>query len=128
MPREKDPTGRQPHDPGAKLDQGKPRAGLLCSFGKALLAVAEVATFGANKYTQDGWEEVPNGQARYTDALLRHLLIERTEPVDPETHLPHAAHVAWNALARLELLLRTPPKPSSPSVPLTTTNGKVHPR
>ena len=40
----------------------------------------------------------------YTDALYRHLLAE--SPDDPDTGLLHAAHAAWNALARLELLLK----------------------
>ncbi len=96
------------HQPGAKLDHGKPRLGLvLGGFSRALQAVGAVGTFGAAKYTDDGWISVPNGQRRYTDAMLRHLLQEASgEQSDPESGLPHAAHVAWNALARLDLALR----------------------
>ena len=51
--------------------------------------------------------EVPDGVNRYTDALARHLLAEAIgEKVDPESGLYHAAHAAWNALARLDLMLR----------------------
>lgn len=104
----KDPLGKDPHEPGAKLDAGKNRVGLMVSdFPRALEAVAEVATYGANKYTEHGWVSVPNGIDRYTDAMHRHLLAEaRGEKFDAESGLEHAAMAAWNALARLELLRR----------------------
>jgi hypothetical protein len=102
---ESDPSGKNPHSPGAKLDAGKTRLGLvLLGFSRALQAVGEVGTFGARKYTEDGWLEVENGQARYTDALLRHLMSEaRGEKLDSDSGLRHAAQVAWNALARLDI-------------------------
>ncbi len=105
MGKEKDPLGKKPGEPGAKLDQGKPMAGLLQDFGRALLAVAEVGTFGAKKYSRGGWQHVPDGVNRYTDAMLRHILVE-SEKIDRDSGLPHAAQTAWNALARLELMLR----------------------
>lgn len=103
-----DPLGKDPHEPGAKLDAGKNRLGLVFfGFTRALQAVGKIGTYGANKYTDNGWESVPKGQQRYTDALLRHLLREAEgEILDPDTNLHHAAHCAWNALARLELMLR----------------------
>jgi hypothetical protein len=103
---ETDPTGRQPGEAGAKLDAGKTKAGVLGDFSLALLAVADVGTFGAEKYSRGGWQEVPNGIERYTDALWRHLLNERHGDNDDDSGLLHAAHMAWNALARLELILR----------------------
>lgn len=106
-PLETDPNGIDQHQPGAKLDQGKIKAGLLVDFSNALLAVAEVGTFGANKYTRGGWQHVENGIERYTDAMFRHFLKEPLEPLDKDSNLSHAAHAAWNALARLELILRT---------------------
>lgn len=79
----------------------------MLGFSRALQAVGEVGTYGANKYTDDRWVEVPNGGQRYTDAMLRHLLREAEgEACDPDTELLHAAHTAWNALARLDLMLR----------------------
>lgn len=107
-PPEADPTGRDAHTPGAKLDAGKIRAGLvLGAFPHALRKVCEVGTYGANKYTDNGWLSVPNGHARYTDAMLRHYLSEvGGERCDKDTGIEHAAHLAWNALARLELMLR----------------------
>jgi hypothetical protein len=72
--------------------------------------VGEIGTFGAEKYTDNGWLSVPDGEARYTDALLRHLLADfEGETLDPESGYTHAAHAAWNALARLELALREKP-------------------
>jgi hypothetical protein len=105
---EQDPHGFDAHSPGAKLDAGKNRVGLVLSgFAHALEHVARVGTFGAQKYTDHGWRSVPNGHARYTDAMLRHLLKEfQGETHDPDSTLLHAAHGAWNALARLELLLQ----------------------
>ena len=104
---ERDPTGRGAHEPGAKMDAGKVRAGLvLGGFARALTEVARVGTFGATKYTPEGWRSVPLGRERYTDALFRHLLTEAAgEACDPESGLLHAAHAAWNSLARLELAL-----------------------
>jgi len=104
---EHDPNGTDQHAPGAKLDAGKPRVGLvLGGFSKALLAVAEVGTAGAAKYSDSGWKTVPNGINRYNDAQQRHWLEEmKGKTVDPESDQLHAAHTAWNALARLELIL-----------------------
>lgn len=107
---EHDPLGIGQHEPGAKLDAGKRRADLLLGFSRALEAVADVLTHGASKYTPGGWREVPDGHARYTAAMLRHLLAEgRGEEVDSDSGLKHAAQVAWNALARLELMLAQDP-------------------
>ena len=105
---EADPNGKRPNEAGAKLDAGKNRLGLvLCGFARALQEVGRVGTYGANKYTDNGWMSVPDGERRYTDAMLRHLLREAAgEECDPDTGLHHAAHAAWNALARLDLALR----------------------
>ena len=103
-----DPHGTPPNQPGAKLDAGKTRAGLaIGGFARALLAVSDVATFGASKYTPNGWVSVPDGIERYTDAMYRHLLAEGAgERLDADSGRMHAACAAWNSLARLELMLR----------------------
>lgn len=105
---ETDPNGISANTPGAKLDAGKPRLSLvLGGFPRALVEVAKVGTYGAKKYTDNGWQSVPGGFERYTDAMQRHQLAEwRGEKFDRDTLLDHAAHLAWNALARLELMLR----------------------
>jgi hypothetical protein len=81
-------------------------AGVLGDFGLALLEVAKVGTFGAEKYSRGGWQSVENGQERYRDAAIRHLLIQHVEDIDNQSDLLHLAHQAWNVLAELELKLR----------------------
>jgi hypothetical protein len=105
---ERDPRGLSPSTPGAKLDAGKPRAALvLGGFARALKAVVDVGTHGAEKYSPNGWIHVQDGIARYSDAKERHWLDEQAgELRDPKSGLLHAAHEAWNALARLDLMLR----------------------
>lgn len=88
---------------GMKFDDGKVLAGVLFEFRMALFAVAEIGTFGAKKYKRGSWVDVPNARVRYYDALWRHLLEEGN---DLESGLLHKAHLAWNALADLELTLR----------------------
>jgi hypothetical protein len=110
-----DPNGIPQHEPGAKLDANKPRAALvLGGFSRALRAVSEVGTYGAKKYSPNGWRSVPNGIQRYSDAMVRHLLAEPETDIDPESGLLHAAHAAWSALARLELMLMDPKSPPNP--------------
>jgi hypothetical protein len=106
--KEVDTSGKHANPPGAKLDAGKIRPSLvLGGFARALIEVCKVGTYGAVKYTDNGWVEVPNGVDRYDDAKLRHWLKEKSgDPCDPDTDLMHAAHEAWNALARLDLLVR----------------------
>lgn len=106
-PKETDPNGKTQHEKGSKVDAGKPRMDLvLGGFASALIEVAKVGTFGANKYTDDGWKEVPKGKGRYSDAMLRHYAYEKNgELYDDESGLLHASHLAWNALARLHFIL-----------------------
>ncbi len=102
-----DPLGLKRGEPGAKVDAGKVRPSLILNaMPLAILAVSEVGTYGANKYSENGWKEVDNGVARYTDAMDRHRIKEGLEVFDEDSNLRHAAQVAWNALARLELILR----------------------
>lgn len=105
---EHDPNGLSPSSPGAKLDAGKNQLSLVFGgFANALDHVGRVGTYGAVKYSPGGWVSVPDGQKRYTDAMLRHLIAEfKGEEVDQDSGLLHAAQVAWNALARLDLALR----------------------
>ena len=96
------------HIAGAKDDSLKPDLDLvLGDFTRALQEVGKIGTKGAIKYSEHGWLSVPNGTRRYSSALLRHYFLESEgEYLDEELQLPHAACVAWNALARLELILR----------------------
>lgn len=113
---EKDPNGIDAKVAGAKLDAGKSPIfrGAIDYFPRAISAVANVSFAGAQKYSWKGWESVPNGIERYSDAMARHLLkISIEGPYDLDflnsknpTEVLHLAQVAWNALAVLELYLR----------------------
>jgi hypothetical protein len=92
---------------GVKHDGTKPRVGaMMADFAGALTAVAAVWTHGSAKYEDGGWRTVEGKLERYTDAMFRHLLSELAgEADDPGSTLPHAAHTAWNALCRLQIIL-----------------------
>lgn len=99
----------------AKYDYGKADVfqGVFRYFPRALKAVAAVSEAGAKKYSwsdwMKGWAQVPNGFLRYSSAMARHILAEAEEDYDEECETLHAANAAWNALARLELLLQKLP-------------------
>lgn len=102
---------QQLHLPGMKYDEGKPNLSLVFGgFNKALLDVGYIGTFGARKYTSNGWKEVDNLYERYSSALLRHMFAAMSSRVkdiyDNETGRLHLAHVAWNALALTEHMLK----------------------
>ena len=76
---------------GLKYDQDKPRMDLLDP--DHLEDVARVLSFGARKYAAHNWR---NGIAvsRLIAASYRHLgAINRGEDIDPESGLPHTAHL-----------------------------------
>lgn len=102
---------QQLHLPGMKYDEGKPNLSLVFGgFNKALLDVGYIGTFGARKYTPNGWKDVENLYERYSSALLRHMFAAMSPRVkdiyDNETGRLHLAHVAWNALALTEHMLK----------------------
>lgn len=102
---EHDPNGLAQNEPGAKLDAGKIQAALvLGGFAKALEEVSKVGTFGAKKYSPNGWKSVEDGANRYSDAMMRHWLAHQSgELIDTDSGLSHLSQVAWNALAVLQL-------------------------
>ena len=106
VPREEDIPQ---HEPGAKLDKGKPDVGLVFAcFPDAICLVAEVSSFGEKKYSLFGWESVPDALRRYWSALGRHMLncskgvFMKRFARDPESGINELASVAWNALAVLQ--------------------------
>lgn len=77
---------------GIKHDADKVRVELLPP--DALLAIADVLTFGAAKYGDRNWETGLRFGRLYA-AALRHLLAWWSgEELDPETGKPHLAHAA----------------------------------
>lgn len=111
---------------GKKDDGGKaPVAqGGFMYFPRAIAALSRCSEYGRKKYNtvyaERNFMQVPEGVGRYTDGMLRHLMGEVIDEsgIDPETNLPHAYAVAWNALARLEIMLEAEAASvtSSPSV------------
>lgn len=109
------------HKPGAKDDAEKVDLSIILEcFPRALLAVGEVADYGARKYSRGGCLSVPDGQTRYEAAGMRHALKRhKGEECDDESGMLHLAHEAWNAIAKLELYLRSKENvtTSSPKIP-----------
>lgn len=93
---------------GKKYDTGKNRMGLMCeNFSRALWKVAEVSTFGSQKYGDNTWQNLSNPKKRYMDALCRHLFQHlQGNKVDSDSDLLHLSAVCWNALALLEFELK----------------------
>lgn len=87
---------------GSKHDSGKPLMGAVPP--NALLAVARVLTFGAEKYGRGNWRQVENAETRYLDAALRHInAYQRGEAADPESGESHLAHAVCSLMFVLEL-------------------------
>ncbi len=125
MSNEIDPSGLKPAEPGAKLDAGKVDVlrGAIQYFPNALSAVARVSELGARKYSWKGWASVPDGIRRYGAALLRHILTDDPFAYDDGpgglgAEVLHATQVAWNALARLELILAEKKKKQDATAPV----------
>lgn len=91
---------------GIKYDAGKPRlAEMFQDFLEPLQEVAKVWEFGAKRYGKGNWRYVDNAINRYTNAMFRHVGADQYTPLDDESSLLHAAHAAWNALARLHFII-----------------------
>lgn len=70
--------------------------------GKALLEVARVMGFGAQKYEAHNWRKGMN-HSRLTAASLRHIVEYISgEDKDPESELEHLAHAACCILMLIE--------------------------
>lgn len=92
---------------GTKHDQGKIQPSIvLGDFSRALTEVCKAGGNGIVKYGPGNWLLVKDAASRYDSALVRHWLDSKINPFDPESKLLHLAHMAWNALACLELELR----------------------
>lgn len=82
---------------GKKFDQGKTEYHLMPV--SALEKINHVLTYGANKYGEHNWRNVPNSEPRYFNAAMRHMQAWlRGEDTDPESGLPHLAHAACSLI------------------------------
>jgi hypothetical protein len=94
---------------GEKTNKNKPQISLLFKqFPKALEAIAKCSEYGHQKYKESdfdflNYQRVYGGSKTYADAGLRHRLEQGN---DLESGLPHTYHVAWNALAELQLWIQ----------------------
>lgn len=78
-----------------KNDKDKLRYDLIPT--EATKALAEVLTYGANKYKPDNWKNCEDVN-RYVSALMRHLEAHRSgELRDSESGMLHMSHVLTNA-------------------------------
>jgi len=86
--------------PGPKFDAGKLLfTPLYNGLAAPLRAIAAVLSYGAQKYAEDSWKEVPSGKKRYENALYRHQNARASgEIYDAESGLPHRAHEICNSL------------------------------
>jgi len=80
---------------GLKFDAGKLRYSLVphCAFK----GMAEVLTFGAEKYEANSWQNVEDAKERYLNALYRHIESYRnSETKDRESGISHLSHAMTN--------------------------------
>lgn len=81
---------------------------------ESLGQIVEVLTYGAQKYSPDNWQRVPDPQNRYFAAVMRHLHAYRLgDALDSESGLPHLAHAACCVLFMMHFDLYGAPEESS---------------
>jgi len=90
---------------GTKFDGDKLRWDLIPL--ESVEEIVKVISFGAKKYAPNNWRKVKDGRERYYAALLRHLTAWRKgEDLDPESGLPHLAHIGCNVIFLMNLKKR----------------------
>ena len=114
-----------------KEKYSKPPAarGVVTRFPRAILELAKLSQYGTTKHEVSiddvSYRDIPDGEGVLLDAQVRHICQEAiTGEVneDDGDHL-HATQEAWNALARLEIILirrgqtKEPSKEEGPSDP-----------
>ena len=93
-------------------DRGKLR--WECLPWPAVEQVVGVLTFGANKYSAWSWPRTPDARRRYFASAIRHAVAwVKGERIDPESGLPHLAHLACNALFLLSFELGEAAEPAA---------------
>ncbi len=89
-----------------KNDASKPKIAtcFLQQFPRAIEAVAAVMEYGATKTDRRpfGWLHLHDGDNRYADSQARHMLKEFKGEQYDTSGIVHRAHLATNALIRLE--------------------------
>jgi hypothetical protein len=86
---------------GLKYDNAKPDFSLLSPI--AIARLAQVLTFGAEKYESHNWRK-GIGESRLLAAALRHIMSYMGgEENDPQSGLPHTAHAMCCLMFIVEL-------------------------
>lgn len=99
---------------GKKYDSDKPRFSLLPEG--TMLEIVKVLEHGAKKYGKDNWRSLDNFDERYYNAIMRHLEAWRNgEKIDPDSGLPHLAHIGCSVLFLLSKELKNVTNPSTVS-------------
>lgn len=100
-----------------RQNDGKPKLGHIFHMPMAMEALARIMEWGEKKYTpvaDRGWLKYNADDT--LDSLLRHIqAIKNGEHIDPETGLPHADAIIFNACMYMELI--------SSCSPLETSHG-----
>jgi len=110
-----DELERRDMESGMKFDDDKARWDLLNL--PVLQGVAEVLTFGAQKYAADNWQKVENGKERYFAAMMRHYAAAMAGGHrDGESDLPHWAHMLCNAMFLAHFLKHGDAPPVEPVI------------
>lgn len=82
---------------GLKDKKGKRRWELLDL--SLIEPLVDILQFGAEKYEPNSWQNVEDPENTWYAALMRHMAAWRKgEKIDPESHLPHLAHIMCNAM------------------------------
>lgn len=103
---------------GKKYDSGKARYDLIPPV--VLDQLAQVLTYGSQKYGDNNWQNVTPFNDRYYAAAMRHLQADRAGEVhDPESGLPHLTHalasvafLLWHQLSAVSTSRATGPGPA----------------
>jgi len=80
-----------------KHDTGKLKYDLI--EPEMIEVLAQVLTYGADKYGEGNWKGLNSFESRYSSAMMRHYEAWRKgEEIDGESGLSHLGHAACNIL------------------------------
>jgi len=89
---------------GDRDNTGKPEISMILEARHAMGGIADVLTFGKNKYARGNWRKGLS-HTQICDSMLRHLSAYLAgEDTDSDSGLPHVDHIACNALFLAEMV------------------------
>lgn len=110
-----EPFGPNTAEEGKALrySDGKIPLSHILDFPRSMVALAEVAEYGARKYSRGNFQKGQHASVT-VDCMLRHLYKWWAgEDMDPESGCHHLGHAAWNMLVLLEDMIRATERPLS---------------